>query len=525
MLEIISVYWTNDAGYLTSVSDIYATDTEVAAATTTLKANLAPVARTGVYSDLTGKPTALSVFTNDMGYLTSIGNNIATDAKVAAATTTLKATVDSEYTKTANLDATFATDAQVASSTTNLKSVIDNQIELATTTLKASLAPVATSGAYADLTGKPTALSVFTNDMGYLTSIGNNIATDAKVAAATTTLKATVDSEYTKTANLDATFATDAQVASSTTNLKSVIDSQIINATTTLKSIIDSAVAAEYLTQSSATVNYATKQDLAGISGGTAVNTNNLGWVPAASYALKTDIATSTTTLKATVDSEYTKTANLDATFATDAEVANSTTNLKSVIDSQIINATTTLKSSLAPVATSGAYADLTGKPTNISAFINDAGYLTAIGDNIATDAKVANATTTLKSTIESDISTINNGLQNQINNITTSTGSIKSSLDAVVLSTGAINSSLNSEITNRANADSALAISTGTIKSSLDSAILSTESILAQISNITVSTQSFQSQITNITASTGTIKSSLDSVILSTGSLQTQSK
>ncbi len=40
-------------------------------------------------------------------------------------------------------------------------------------------------------------------------------------------------------------------------------------------------------------------------------------------------------------------------------------------------------KPDLAPVATSGNYNDLTNKPTNVSAFVNDAGYLTAIPDGM----------------------------------------------------------------------------------------------------------------------------------------------
>lgn len=44
----------------------------------------------------------------------------------------------------------------------------------------------------------------------------------------------------------------------------------------------------------------------------------------------------------------------------------------------------------LATVATSGSYTDLTNKPTKVSAFTNDAGYLTSVADASITTAKLA---------------------------------------------------------------------------------------------------------------------------------------
>lgn len=71
----------NDAGYLTehqSLAD-YAKSSELAA-----------VAKSGSYSDLTGKPTiptvptAVSAFTNDAGYLTDVPSEYVTDSELAA---------------------------------------------------------------------------------------------------------------------------------------------------------------------------------------------------------------------------------------------------------------------------------------------------------------------------------------------------------------------------------------------------------------------------------------------------------
>lgn len=56
-------------------------------------------------------------------------------------------------------------------------------------------------------------------------------------------------------------------------------------------------------------------------------------------------------------------------------------------------HAASDITSGLAAVATSGSYNDLSGKPTNVSAFANDAGYLTAHQDITGKADKVANAT------------------------------------------------------------------------------------------------------------------------------------
>lgn len=71
--------FTNDAGYLTAVPSQYVTDTELstALAPKANTADLAAVATSGDYADLTGKPTIptvptnVSAFTNDAGYITA----------------------------------------------------------------------------------------------------------------------------------------------------------------------------------------------------------------------------------------------------------------------------------------------------------------------------------------------------------------------------------------------------------------------------------------------------------------------
>ncbi|MCP3659238.1 MAG: hypothetical protein GY830_02545, partial [Bacteroidetes bacterium] len=107
----------------------------------------------GAYGSLSGAPTNVSSFTNDAGYLTTIGGDLATDLEVAAATSTIS------WGALTNLPANLDTD-----STDDF------------------------DGAYGSLSGSPTNVSSFTNDAGYLTGVGAEIATDLEVAAATSTI-------------------------------------------------------------------------------------------------------------------------------------------------------------------------------------------------------------------------------------------------------------------------------------------------------------------------------------------------
>ena len=115
---------TNDSGFLTAIPSQYVTDAELSAALLP-KANtsdLAAVATTGNYNDLSNKPTIptvptnVSAFTNDAGYLT---------------------TIPAEYVTDTELNTALAPKANTA-----------------------DLATVATSGNYNDLSNKPTIPSV-----------------------------------------------------------------------------------------------------------------------------------------------------------------------------------------------------------------------------------------------------------------------------------------------------------------------------------------------------------------------------
>lgn len=162
--------FTNDSGYQTSVQVSSAITTAIAGKANT--SSLATVATSGSYNDLLNKPTiptvptAVSAFTNDSGYQTAANVTTAIANKADKATSLSGYGITDAYTKTA----------------------VDTALSAKAST--ASLATVATSGSYTDLTNKPTiptvptAVSAFTNDSGFQTATQVNTAIQAVVGAA-----------------------------------------------------------------------------------------------------------------------------------------------------------------------------------------------------------------------------------------------------------------------------------------------------------------------------------------------------
>lgn len=116
--------------------------------------DLHKIATSGSYNDLTNKPTKLSQFTNDTGYITS--NHIA------------------RYIE--NYLENYVTDKKLSDIIgTDIRELIDENIETGLLNTikekvdKQELSAVAFSGDYIDLNRKPTKLSQFTNDVGYIT--------------------------------------------------------------------------------------------------------------------------------------------------------------------------------------------------------------------------------------------------------------------------------------------------------------------------------------------------------------------
>ncbi len=269
-----------------AIADVTGLQTELD--TKALASSLAVVATSGSYEDLTNKPTKVSQFENDKGYLT----------------------------EHQSLEA-YAT--------------------------KASLAPVATSGSYSDLTDTPTiptvptVVSAFTNDAGYLTEHQSLEAYATKASLATVATSGSYEDLTNKPVIPDG-VTTDSELS-----------------TTSVNPIQNKAVATALAGKMDATA-------LATVA--TSGSYNDLSDTPTIPTAV-------TKTSQLTNDSGF-LTAHQDlSAYAKTAD--------------------------LATVATSGSYADLTNKPTiptvptKVSAFTNDAGYLTSIADASVTVAKLAN--------------------------------------------------------------------------------------------------------------------------------------
>jgi hypothetical protein len=128
------------------------------------KPSLSAVATSGAYADLSGKPTiptAISQLTNDSAFVNQAGARLA----VSATGSLTYNNTTGVFSYTAPTLATVATSGLY----TDL-------------TGKPSLATVATTGAYADLSGKPsipTATSALTNDSGFITQAGARTAISA----------------------------------------------------------------------------------------------------------------------------------------------------------------------------------------------------------------------------------------------------------------------------------------------------------------------------------------------------------
>jgi len=321
----------NDAGYVTSLAN-YVTDVQLEAnlALYTPTANLASVAFTGNYSSLHGTPSNVSAFTNDVGYITNVA--------------------------VAN---TYATISSV-----NALALQVNQ--KADTT---ALANVAFSGQYSDLknippaVGVPANVSAFYNDAGYITNA--NLAPYATTANVNAEIALVNSNVANVSAGVNANIAT---INSEITTINSEItlinaNVSATNANVALKANISSLANVAF------TGNYADLHGTPPLTGNISSLYNDVGYITNANLA------------------PYDTTANVNAGLATKANI-----------------------SSLANVAFSGSYLDLTNVPpdvdlpipANVSAFFNDVGYITNANlGPYATTANV-NAELTLKANISS---------------------------------------------------------------------------------------------------------------------------
>lgn len=145
--------------------------------TKALASSLAVVATSGSYNDLSNKPTKVSAFENDKGYLTAHQSLDAYATKASLATVATSGSYSDLLNKPTKVSV-FDND----------KGYLTEHQSLADYTKTSSLAKVATSGSYSDLSNTPTiptvptVVSAFTNDAGYLISIADASITTTKLA-------------------------------------------------------------------------------------------------------------------------------------------------------------------------------------------------------------------------------------------------------------------------------------------------------------------------------------------------------
>jgi len=360
--------------------------------------NLAAVATTGAYADLSGKPTAVSAFTNDAGYITTTGARTAVSVAGSLA-----------YNSTTGVISYTAP----------------------------TLAAVATTGAYADLSGKPTAVSAFTNDAGYITTTGAReaisatgsltysngvISYTAPTLAAVATTGAYADlsgkpnlSVYELFANKNIangyagldnsgklsasqlpSYVDDVLEYSSVSNFPSIGEAGKIYVAIDINKtyrwtgsvyieISSSPGSTDGIAEGITNLYFTTVRAREAISATGSLTYSN-GVI---SYTAPTLAAVATTGAYADLSGKPTAV----SAFTNDAGYITTTgaRTAVSVAGSLAYNSTTGVISYTAPtlaaVATTGAYADLSGKPTAVSAFTNDAGYITTTGAREAISA------------------------------------------------------------------------------------------------------------------------------------------
>lgn len=175
---------TNDSGFITS-SDLsgYATETWVGNQGYAVAANLATVATSGSYTDLSNTPTIptdTSDLTNGAGYITTaaLANYVQTSDLATVATT-------GDYDDLINKPTIPVVPTNVSSFTNDAGYI--TSAALTPYVLSSSLATVATTGAYSDLSGTPTIPDIYYHDgdkfknlnylqiYGYITNGGKDV--------------------------------------------------------------------------------------------------------------------------------------------------------------------------------------------------------------------------------------------------------------------------------------------------------------------------------------------------------------
>jgi hypothetical protein len=287
-------------------------------------------------------------------------------------------------------------------------------------------------------------------------------------------------------------------------------------------------VANAYLLISSASLQYATKEEVAEATTSFKVSLSTV----ATTGDYKDLIGKPTAVSAFENDALYVTTTSISEQYAKTVDVANaylsiSSASLQYATKEEVAEATTSFKVSLSTVATTGKYTDLIGIPTAVSAFVNDALYLTtaSISAEYAKTVDVANAYLSISS------ASLQYATKDEVFSSTTS---LRTDLEEIRISTGSLQAQISAiDTTNYATRGEVFS-STTSLRADLEEMRTSTGSLQAQISAIDFanyaiksevysSTTSLRTDLDELKISTGAIKTSLDSIIESTGNLKIQ--
>ena len=387
-------WWTNDAGYLTSASSITLSQLPLGNYTTRITSGTYSISISGVaasatavaWTGVTGRPTALSSFTNDSGYLTAVPAQ--TWASITGKPTAVSTwTNDAGYLTVvpAQTWASITGKPTAVSAWTNDSGYLTSASSLAWANVTGAPAFLTSIPAqtWASITGKPTAVSTWTNDSGYLTAVPAQ--TWASITGKPTAVSAwTNDAGYTTLASLTAmAWGTGDLSGSVSATTVAKIQGQAVSAT--------APTAGQVLTWggSSWGGSAVPAQTWASITGKpTAVSawTNDAGYLTAVPAQTWASITGKPTVVSAwTNDSGYLTAATLAAhagdvtgaqTASTVVKVQGQAVSSTAPVTGQVFTWSGTQWAGAAIPAQT--WASITGKPTAVSAWTNDAGYLTS---------------------------------------------------------------------------------------------------------------------------------------------------
>lgn len=417
---------------LKELSDALGGDANFSATVTNqlaLKANsadLATVATTGAYTDLTGVPTNVSTFANDAGYLvaadiSSLTSQTYVDNAIATATTDMATTafVNNAIT-TATAD--FATELYVNNAVT---SAVANVVDLAPETLDTLNELAAAIGDDANfLTTINNSISAVASDLGNLTTVVN---TNTSAIANETTARSNADTTLQNNINtLDSSLAAVAKsgeygdLANTPTNLSDFANDTNYITLTSISATGDisynnltGVISYTAPTNVSAFTNdagYLVAADIATLADTSYVDNavNGLASITYVDGAVTAAVANVVDLAPETLDTlnELAAAIGDDANFVTTINQSISDeASTRATADTTLQNNINTLDTSLATVAKTGQYSDLIGTPTNVSTFTNDANYITLNSLSATGDISYDANTGTFSYTAPTDIS------------------------------------------------------------------------------------------------------------------------